>query len=65
MTPNDFIYNQIYKTCLAQKVNERVAQQHAVMGLERYKKNKFAKGKVDLMIKEVVEQAKKQSKGLK
>ena len=65
MTPADFVYNSIYKGALALKVSETVAKNHAVMGLDRYKKNKFQKNKVDLLIKDEIAAAKKECKGVK
>lgn len=65
MSPADFVYNQIYKGSLALKISETIAKNHAVMGLDRYKKNKFQKNKVDLLIKEQIAAAKKQMKGIK
>ena len=63
MSPEDFVYTQIYKGCMAEKVNERIAREHAQMGLDKFKKNKFAKASA--MIKEMIMAAKKQSKDIK
>lgn len=63
MGPNDFIYQSIYKGCLSQKVNEGVARDAAVMGLDAYKKGKFKSAK--LLINDAIVAAKKRSKGVK
>ena len=63
MNPSDFVYQQIYKGALAQKVNEGIAKNHAVMGLDMYKKGKFQK--VNVLIKDMITKAKKDSKGVK
>jgi len=41
MKAEDYIYNQIYKGALKAGASERSAKDHAVMGLEMWKKGKF------------------------
>lgn len=63
MNPADFIYDQIYKKCLEKRIPESVAKDHAVMGLDCYKKGKFKKA-VDL-VDDFVNRAARASKGIK
>ena len=60
MNPSDFIFSQVYRGALSEKVNERIAKDHAVMALNKFKKGQFKKP-VEL-IKESIRQAKKASK---
>jgi len=61
MMPEDFVYNQIFKGALSENALERHAHNHAVLGLEDYKKNKIAK-KVSHLIQDRIKQAVKDSK---
>lgn len=61
MTPQDFVYTQIYKGALKGKASERMAQQHAQIGLDIYKKNKFS-GKASELIKLYINMAIKSTK---
>lgn len=65
MKPNDFVYQQIYKGALAKKVNERVAHQQALIGLDKYKKSAMGGAKVSKFIEDQIAIAKRLSKGLK
>jgi len=61
MSPNDFVFNQIYKGALAKKATERAAHNAALNGLEFYKKHKISK-KVSGLIAENIAAAVKASK---
>jgi len=57
----DFVFNQIYKGALAAGAKEKQAKDHAVMGLNDYKKGKF-QGKASKLIEDRIKQAKRKSK---
>ena len=57
MTPEDYIYSQIYKGALEAGASERSAKDHAVMGLEKWKNGKFDKS--SQLISEMIAQAKR------
>lgn len=65
MQPNDFVYQQIYKGCLAKGVKEGIARDAAIMGLGAYKKGKHGGKKVADLIANSITQANKISKGVK
>jgi len=65
MNPADFVYDQVYKGALAEKVNEGVAQSQAVIALDRYKKNNMGGLKVGKFIKLMIQDAKSKAKKLK
>lgn len=58
MSPADYIYTQIYKGALHGGACERKAKDHAVMGLDDYKRNKYA-GKPSRLIEERIKMAKR------
>ena len=43
MTPNDLIYNEVYKRCLAAGCIDRVSKDAATMALQKFKNNQFVK----------------------
>ena len=57
MTPNDIVYNTVYKDCKAANCDELTSKNAAIMALEKYKKNNFTK--VSTMMKQAVTDAKK------
>ena len=57
MTPNDLVYDTVYKQCKAAGCDELTSKNAAVMTLEKYKKNQFTK--VSALIKSAVTDAKK------
>ena len=59
MQPNDFVYMQIYKGAMKAGATERAAKDHAVMGLNEYKSNRFGQKKVSGLIDWHIKQAKK------
>jgi len=59
MNMEDFVYNSIYKGALKVGAPERAAHDHAVMGLDDFKKNKFSGRKASSLIEERIKQAKK------
>lgn len=61
MSPEDYIYNQIYKGALSVGASEQFAKDNAVTGLSDWKKGKFKKV-IDL-IEEKIKQAKKMTGG--
>lgn len=61
MTPHDFVFNSIYKGALNEGVGERIAHEEAIMGLEQYKKNQFAR-KAAAVITDRIKLAKKRHK---
>lgn len=56
MSPDDFVYNQIFKGALAKNSSDRHAHKHAVIGLADYKKSKN-KNRVSFLIEERIKQA--------
>ena len=63
MKPSDMVYNAIYKGALDKRCAESVARDHAVMGLDAYKKNKFKTPKQ--LIDDYIKRAVVVSKGVK
>lgn len=61
MTPNDFVYLQIFKGALKSGSSERIAKEEAVLGLEEYKKSKIGKS-VSVLIDFRIKNAKRRSK---
>jgi len=57
MSPEDYIYDQIYKGALKAGAGEKSAKLHAVLGLERWKKGKF--DKTAKLVEEMIQSAKK------
>ena len=57
MTPNDMVYNEVYKGCKAAGCIELVAKDAAQMTLQKYKNNQFYK--VSKLIQQAVTDAKK------
>jgi len=57
MTPNDMVYNEVYKGCLRAGCAEHQARDAAVMTLQAYKNNQFIK--VTKLISEAIVTAKK------
>lgn len=43
MTPNDIVYNEVYKGCIRAGVAEYIAKDTAVMALQKFKNNQFDK----------------------
>ena len=43
MKPQDMIYNEVLKRCLAEKVGDRIAKDAAVKALAMWKKGQFTK----------------------
>lgn len=41
-TPNDFVYNSIYKGCKAEKCDELTAKDAAIMGLQAFKNGQYS-----------------------
>ena len=41
MTPNDMVFNTVYKRLLAEGIDDRTSREQAIICLEDYKKNKF------------------------
>ncbi len=60
MNANDFVFNQIYRGCLAKGATERAAKDAAVMAMNDYRKGKYAKKP-----KELIENAIKKVKKVK
>ncbi len=56
----DFVYMAIYRGALKVGATDRLAKDHAIMGLEDYKKGKFDKA-INL-INDRIQRAKKESK---
>tara|TARA_R110000823_G_scaffold314099_1_gene442498 strand:- start:25 stop:219 length:195 start_codon:yes stop_codon:yes gene_type:complete len=63
MTPNDMVYNEVYKGCKAAGCIEIIAKDTAVMTLQKYKNNQFVK--VSALIKTAISDAKKLNKAKK
>jgi len=63
MTPNDMVYNEVYKGCKANGCIEIVAKDAAQMTLQKYKNNQFTK--VSALIKTAISEAKKLNKAKK
>jgi len=61
MSPEDFVYNQIFKGALNKKASQNNAQKQAVIGMEKYKKGKISK-KVSHLIEQGIAEAVKDSK---
>lgn len=57
MSPNDMVYNTVYKGCLNIGCDERLSKDTAVMTLQKYKNNQFIK--VTTLIKQSIADAKK------
>ena len=57
MTPADMVYNEVYKGCLAVGCKEFIANNAAVITLQKYKNNQFTK--VSALIKTAISDAKK------
>lgn len=57
MTPNDMVYNEVYKGCLNVGCDERLAKNTAITTLQKYKNNQFTK--VSQLIKQSITDAKK------
>jgi len=55
---NDFVFDQIYKGALAAGAKEKAAHDHALMGVDDYKKGKF-QGKASKLIESRIKLAKK------
>lgn len=60
MTPNDMVYNETYKGCLAAGCSELISKNTAVQTLQKYKNNQFSK--VSALIKQSITDAKKLDK---
>ena len=56
-TPNDMVYDSIYKGSKAEGVDELTAKDAAIMGLQRYKNGQYASP--SKLIKDAIVQAKK------
>ena len=41
-SPNDFVYNSIYKGCKAEKCDELTSKDAAVMGLQAFKNGQYS-----------------------
>jgi len=59
----DFIYDAVYKSCKAEKVDELTSKNAAITACDDYKKNKF--NTTQKLIVEAVTQAKKLRKKAK
>ncbi|HHZ94330.1 MAG TPA: hypothetical protein EYN67_01960 [Flavobacteriales bacterium] len=57
MTPNDMIYNEVYKGCLKAGCDELLSKNTAVTTLQKYKNNQFSKPST--LVKESISEAKK------
>lgn len=57
MTPNDLVYNEVYKGCLSAGCSESISKNAAVITLQKYKNNQFSKP--SKLIKEAITEAKK------
>ncbi len=57
MTPNDLVYNEVFRRCMAAGCAEVVAKNVAVATLQKYKNNQFTK--VSKLIDSAVTDAKK------
>ena len=55
----DFVFNSIYKGALKVGALEKAAHDHAVMGLDDFKKNKFVGRKASSLIEDRIKQAKR------
>jgi hypothetical protein len=64
MNPSDFVFDQVYKGAIKLGVKEFIAKNFAIEAMDKFKKNKFAAKKADLLIKESIIAAKKQSKSV-
>ena len=56
-TPNDLVYNSIYKGSKSEGVDELTAKDAAIMGLQKYKNGQYATP--SKLIKDAIVQAKK------
>ncbi len=56
-TPNDFIYDSIYKGCKAAKCDELTSKNAAITGLQKYKNGQFVKP--SKLVTESINEAKK------
>ncbi len=43
MTPNDLIYNEVYKQCKEAKCDELTSKNAAIMALQKFKNGQFTK----------------------
>lgn len=57
MTPNDLIYNEVYKGCKAAKCDELSSKNAAIMALQKFKNGQFVKA--TKLITESIAEAKK------
>jgi len=57
MSPNDMVYNEVYKGCLKAGCTESIAKNTAVLTLQRYKNNQFTK--VSTLVSGAIVEAKK------
>jgi len=57
MTPNDIVFDEVYKGCLKAGCSEYVAHSAAITTLQKYKNNQFTK--VSQLIKQSITDAKK------
>ena len=57
MTPNDLVYDTVYKGCLAAGCNESVSKNAAIDTLQKYKNNQFTKP--SKLIQQAITDAKK------
>lgn len=63
MTPNDMIYDSVFKGCLQEGLTTHAAKDAAVMALEKYKKNQF--DKPSKLVKQAITDAKRTFKKVK
>lgn len=63
MTPQDMVYNEVYKGCKSAGCIELVSKDAAQMTLQKYKNNQFTK--VSTLIKTAISDAKKLNKAKK
>lgn len=63
MTPQDMVYNEVYKGCKANGCIELICKDAAKMTLQKYKNNQFTK--VSTLIRSAISDAKKLNKGKK
>ena len=57
MTPNDIVYNEVYKGCKAAKCDELTSKNAAIMALQKFKNGQFTKP--TKLISEAIIEAKK------
>ena len=63
MTPNDMIYNEVFKGCLREGLSNLAAKDAAVIALENYKKNRFEKP--SKLVQQSISDAKRKFKKVK